>query len=75
MSIGVNDPLGILQHLSSSQGFQLTYDRGKQIQEILHRYSNSIRESLAFNETFDIEDIEEMQKDIFYIEELAELFD
>ena len=64
------------------KGFFLTYDQGKQVQEILSRYLNEeLMPSLTgMDEIFLSEDqIEELnretQKDISYIKELIKLFD
>lgn len=63
----------------ATEGFKLSYNDGKAVQEILNRYVNEeLRPRLHTNNSFHgVEDDEDFQvsKDIDYIEGLAKLFD
>lgn len=57
--------------------WKLTYEEGKQVQEILNRYVNEelVVEKQAHAELDDLENMQAVGKDIDYIQGLAKLFD
>jgi len=68
--------------VENSNSFKLDYDKGKQIQEILNRYHSKLieeRDQIASHANPRDEDvaydIDDLQKDISYIEGLAGLFE
>lgn len=55
--------------------FVLSYNEGKQVQEILNRYVSEELQPMIDNDMLDDDGREDVQKDIDYIGELAKLFD
>ena len=55
--------------------FILSYDQGKQVQEILNRYIGEELQPMIDNDELDDDSQADVQKDINYITGLAKLFD